>query len=483
MRRQASSHSPESGLRSGFSSGDEAHHEEGQIFSFSRIMAESQSMPVSGQSVSEVPALGHLIPGAESCVVFVRDVVQQRLFPRAFINLSSEFVGVLADKEKDGRLITRAIEQAEPYLLVHIAGGNQFKSIRAQARRERIHTLWLIPWYDHDVRLSGVFVFASRQVFLPGKQALAAAELLTELMVAWQVLRGQGIIETAEEHDSGILYPFTIIGKDALGESSRLHEDEYIPAAHDTVEQKRKEYTEPDAISVLSHELLSPLTLIKGYAATLLQLAEVITEEQKEQYLQGIQVATDRVIRLLENLRDISRLDIAAPSLLLQPTPVLDIIRKVVFEIQGQTAEHVIKLELPDSLPLVSIDRQKMEQVLTNLLMNAVKYSPQGGDIEVKVWLANNEYEVRRELEKVPSLRYPCLIVAVSDSGIGVPESEQERIFERFYRVNNRLTRTTSGAGLGLHICKIIIEAHHGYIWVGNRIRVGSVFSFSIPLN
>ena len=98
------------------------------------------------------------------------------------------------------------------------------------------------------------------------------------------------------------------------------------------------------------------------------------------------------------------------------------------------------------------------------------------------VWLADSESEVPWELEKVPLLEYPCLIVSISDSGVGIPESEQERIFERFYRVNNRLTRATSGAGLGLYICRIIVEAHGGLIWAGNRVRQGSVFSFSIPV-
>ena len=79
-------------------------------------------------------------------------------------------------------------------------------------------------------------------------------------------------------------------------------------------------------------------------------------------------------------------------------------------------------------------------------------------------------------------MQYPCLIVTISDSGIGIPESELERIFERFYRVNNRLTRATSGAGLGLHICKIIVEAHGGHIWAKSKARGGSTFSFSIPV-
>jgi signal transduction histidine kinase len=453
-------------------------------------MAGSASNHLTGQSIPEVSALGHLITGAESCVIFFLDPIEHRLCPGASVNLSPEFISVLADKERDEQLITRAIEQPEPHPLIHISGNDQFKAVRTRARREGIRTLWLIPWYGYDGSLSGVFVFASRQVFLPGKQALAAATLLTELISAGRTAHGHGPVETDDEHDEGIPYPFTIIGKDARGSKPRMQKDEHgIPVIYNAVTQgnspvrKRSKRAEPDAVSVLSHELLSPLTLIKGYTATLLQLSDAITEEQSEQYLRGIQAATDRVIRLLENLRDISRLDIAAPNLLLQPTALPDLLRKVVFEIQSQTAEHVIKLHPAKSLPLVNIDRQKIEQVLTNLLTNAVKYSPRGGDIESTIWQARNEREVQEKLGDVPILVYPCLIVTVSDSGIGIPESEQERIFERFYRVNNRLTRATSGAGLGLHICRIIVEAHGGRIWARARIREGSVFNFSIPVS
>ena len=489
LGRQVPSHSRESEVHAGVNLDEVARQDEGRLASLRRIGAESESSRLTGQSIPEVTALGHLITGAESCVIFFMDQIEHRLCPRASVNLSSEFIGVLADKERDERLITKAIEQPEPYPVVYIPGNNQFKSIRTQARREGIRTLWLIPWHSRDGSLSGVFVFASQQVFSPDKQALAAAVLLTELMSEGQVTQGQGPVETGEEHDEGVPYPFTIIGKDAESSTPRMQKDEHgIPVIYnsamqdDSPAQKRAKRTEPYAVSVLSHELLSPLTLIKGYAATLLQLSDVITEEQSEQYLRGIQAATDRVIRLLENLRDISRFEIAAPNLLLQPTPVPDLLRKAVFEIQSQTAEHVIKLRLSEPLPLVNIDRQKIEQVLTNLLTNAVKYSPRGGDIEATVWQAHNEHELRGKLGDVPPLDYPCLIVTISDSGVGIPESEQERIFERFYRVNNRLTRATSGAGLGLHICKIIVQAHGGRIWVSSKGQEGSVFSFSVPV-
>jgi two-component system sensor histidine kinase VicK len=162
---------------------------------------------------------------------------------------------------------------------------------------------------------------------------------------------------------------------------------------------------------------------------------------------------------------------------------MFDLISTIVSEVQSQTMEHIIKIRRPGRLPLVQGDPDKIEQVINNLLINAIKYSPQGGDIEAEIQVIHNEHELRKMFGRSPEMKLPCIIVSVSDNGIGIPESELTRIFDRFHRVKNKLTHTISGAGLGLYICKIIIEAHGGYIWARNRIQRGSVFSFSLPLH
>ena len=239
---------------------------------------------------------------------------------------------------------------------------------------------------------------------------------------------------------------------------------------------------EPDVMSVLSHELLSPLTLIKGYAATLLQLGEAITEEQKRQYLRGIESATNKLTRLLENFRDISRLETGNAGLFVQATFLPDLLLQTVSEIQSQTTKHVIKLRLVRPLPRVNIDRRKIEQLMSNLIVNAVKYSPRGGNIEVMVRQVYDEEELRKIFGATFSLKMPCVIISVTDYGLGIPEEELERVFERFYRVDNRLTRSTSGAGLGLYICRIIVEAHGGHIGAKSSVGESSTFSFSLPV-
>ena len=128
---------------------------------------------------------------------------------------------------------------------------------------------------------------------------------------------------------------------------------------------------------------------------------------------------------------------------------------------------------------------EKIAQVVNNLLTNAIKYSPEGGDIEVEVRLFRSDLELDRILgdARLANLKVPCLVVSIADSGIGIPEEELDRIFDKFYRVNNKLTRTVPGVGLGLYICKILVEAHNGHIWARNRLTGGSIFSFSLPVS
>lgn len=283
--------------------------------------------------------------------------------------------------------------------------------------------------------------------------------------------------------EDGSVETLTEVGKNQI--APRLYEDKNgLPVMYDvaTHEQRKQAKSEANTISVLWHELISPLTLIKGYTATLLQLNDAISEEQKEQYLRGIDSASNRVIRLLENLRDITRLEETNAMTLLRIS-LTDLVRQVASEMQNQTTKHIIKIRPFNRLPLVKADPEKIELVINNLLVNAIKYSPQGGDIEIEVRMVRTEQELRRFFNDAPLVKMPCLIVCVADTGIGLPEGELERIFEKFYRINNKLMHTTTGAGLGLYICKIIIEAHGGCIWANNRRKPGSVFHFSLPLD
>ena len=259
-----------------------------------------------------------------------------------------------------------------------------------------------------------------------------------------------------------------------------LKDKDGIPVLYDSGTHE-KGLDKPDEISILSHELLAPLTLIKGYTATLLQLNNAINEEQKDRYLRGIESAANKLIRLLENIRDLVRLG-DTESFICHPTSLSHVVQKAVSEMQSQATTHFMKISRFSSLPKVNINQQQLEQVITNLLSNAIKYSPEDSDIEIEINQVRSQSEMEKLLGYVPKIRFPCLIVSISDSGIGIREIEREKIFNRFYRSDNRITRTTKGFGFGLYMCKVIVEAHGGQIWARNRTQGGSTFSFSLPL-
>jgi signal transduction histidine kinase len=267
--------------------------------------------------------------------------------------------------------------------------------------------------------------------------------------------------------------------------ASKMYQDRHgLPVMYDIAshEQKKQLKTETNTISVLWHELITPLSVIKGYAATLLQLNDAITEEQKEQYLKGIDSASNRVIRLLENLRDITKLE-ETDALTLLRISMPDLLRQIASETQNQTNKHIIKLRPCARLPLIKADPEKIEIVMNNLLINAIKYSPRGGDIEIEIRAVRSEQELKTIFGETPAVTLPCVITSVADSGVGIPAAELSQIFEKFYRVKTNLTKTTPGAGLGLYICKIIVEAHGGHIWAGNGKNGGTVFHVALPVD
>ena len=217
-------------------------------------------------------------------------------------------------------------------------------------------------------------------------------------------------------------------------------------------------------VSVISHELKSPVSIIKGYADTLRREDAQWDADTLSQGLAIIAEESDRLNRLINNLLDASRLQASAFKLELSYLQVDKLAEKVTAKFRTQSDEHMFTLDFPSDFPAVQADIERLRQVLTNLLSNAIKYSPRGGLIRTGGW-ADDDW----------------VYVAVSDEGIGIPRSEQERIFERFYRAESPLSRRTEGAGLGLYLCKEVIEAHGGKIWVQSEPGRGAKFIFKLP--
>jgi two-component system sensor histidine kinase KdpD len=227
----------------------------------------------------------------------------------------------------------------------------------------------------------------------------------------------------------------------------------------------------------VSHELRTPLASIQAAASSLLESDVSWSEAERRELLESITTSASRLNRLVSNLLDFSRLE-AGVSV---PQKDWHFIGEVVatvldrLDLVGLGRDHQIQVEVPDTMPLVPLDHEQIEQVLTNLLENAIKYSPVGSIIRVQA-----EVKGTPKGEEVVEVR-------VCDQGIGIPAGELQTIFDKFYRVQQvRLpwakTRPPTGTGLGLAICASIIQAHGGHIWAESQPGEGATFFFTLPI-
>ncbi len=233
---------------------------------------------------------------------------------------------------------------------------------------------------------------------------------------------------------------------------------------------KMEEYKEMDRLktnllSTVSHELRTPLAVIKGYATLLLQYDKKLKTEQKNESLESIDHATDRLTELIDHLLDMSRLDAGLLRLNMEPINPLDIIFSAIAEAQLRAPKYHIKADISGKLPEITADSKRFRQVLDNLLDNAIKYSAEGTEIFIRAEAKPEELQI-----------------SVSDQGIGIPKGEYNKVFDRMYRIEQRLKNDPGGLGLGLSLCKALVEAHGGRIWVESKVGKGSIFYFTLPL-
>lgn len=219
-------------------------------------------------------------------------------------------------------------------------------------------------------------------------------------------------------------------------------------------------------VAMASHELRTPLTAIKGFVSTLLMDDGFSNEERREFYM-IIDQECDRLTRLINDLLNTSRIE-AGESLKPNYTRVdaKALLEKVVLIQRQSTHKHQIKLDIRSEIPKIIGDEDKLDQILTNLLNNAIKYSPNGGDITVHAVVEDDH-----------------LLVGVEDQGLGIPKDHQAKVFDKFHRVNNEDNRRIYGTGLGLYLVKHLVESvHMGKIWVESEVGKGSTFLFRIPI-
>ena len=217
-------------------------------------------------------------------------------------------------------------------------------------------------------------------------------------------------------------------------------------------------------LSTAAHELRTPLTSILGFSEILLK--RKLDEERKNRFLKIINEESMGLSALINDLLDLSRIESGKGFKITKaPIDIGSIIRENVDIFQAQTDKHTFKTNLSHDLVKIEADKDKINQVMENLISNAVKFSPEGGEITVSIKETKDELKVN-----------------VSDNGIGIPEKDLSHIFEKFYRAENASSEAIGGTGLGLAIVKYILESHGGKISVESKIGKGSIFSFVLPV-
>lgn len=241
-----------------------------------------------------------------------------------------------------------------------------------------------------------------------------------------------------------------------------LERCELAELAERTRLQMETERLRNSLLSTVSHDLRTPLATITGAASTLAGQSH-LDESQRRELADSIVDESDRLNRLVTNLLDLTRLEANAIRLHKELQPIEEVVGVTLGRLERSLREHRIALQIDPDLPPVAIDALLMQQVLTNLLDNAVKYSPPESTVDLKCRRAGNS-----------------MVIEVADRGPGLPEGEERRIFEKFYRVEGQ---PRTGSGIGLAICRGIVELHGGTISAMNRPGGGSVFHVSLPLS
>jgi signal transduction histidine kinase len=230
-------------------------------------------------------------------------------------------------------------------------------------------------------------------------------------------------------------------------------------------------------IRFVSHELKTPMTSIQGYTDLLTSGQVGDVNEMQVQFLSTIRSNVERMNRLVTDLTDVARMEAGVLRIDLAPIPFRSVVDETLRSTQAQIDERKqgLTMDVPGDLPLIYADHTRMVQVLTNLVSNAYKYTPEGGKIHIGAGTMMTQPEEEDESPR------KVVHVWVTDTGIGISEEEQEELFGKFFRSESGKTMAT-GTGLGLNITKNLVELHGGTIWVESTVGEGTTFHYTVPI-
>ena len=218
-----------------------------------------------------------------------------------------------------------------------------------------------------------------------------------------------------------------------------------------------------DFVSTVSHELRTPMTSIKGFADTLLNAGDQLSKEQQIRFISIIKAQADRLTRLVENLLTVSRLETKRHKSVFRSLNLKTYVERIVMGLKNKYQKHNFKIDINDKVPPIWADQDKLEQILTNLIDNAAKYSEEGKTVTINAQVLPDDPDQ--------------IVVNIIDEGVGIPEKYLSKIFNKFSRIDNPLTRQVQGTGLGLYITKALIESMNGTISLHSNDK-GTTFTF-----
>jgi signal transduction histidine kinase len=236
-------------------------------------------------------------------------------------------------------------------------------------------------------------------------------------------------------------------------------------AFRDITEEHRLDELKAEFIATASHELRTPLAAVYGAAQTLRRHDFALDDAGRERFISLIVDESNRLAGIVNQILLANQLEVGRVDLVTEPFDAADLLERVVESARTHAPDHVtFDVHAADGVPPVAADKDRARQVLVNLVENAVKYSPNGGKIELGLKAENGS-----------------VLFRVVDEGMGIPAGEQRRIFEKFYRLDPNMLQGIGGTGLGLYICKELVERMGGHIWLESEEGKGSTFFFELP--
>lgn len=268
-------------------------------------------------------------------------------------------------------------------------------------------------------------------------------------------------VEGDVRRENGLPLPIGVTYAPLMSPDGRLLN--IIATLRDITRFREAEEIKSTFISVITHELKTPVALIKGYVSTLRREDAVWDRSVVDDGLEVIEEEADRLTELIDNLLDASRLQMGALALNTTDLNVDRLVNRIAERFRTQTSLHTIWVDFPEDFPVILGDEDRLGQVISNLIANSIKYSPKGGEI------------------RISGIVHPTqVVVCISDQGPGIAAKDVPHVFDRFYRASEA-SRNTKGAGLGLYLAKAVVEAHAGRIWVDPTPNSGARICFSLP--